>query len=185
MKILLISGSLRKNSFNTQLAVMAKSALEPENEAVFLNWQNVPFFSQDLEADLPQSVIDCRKQILDADGLWFFTPEYNGQIPGGLKNLLDWMSRSIDAADPFKSVLRQKPAAISGAGGRRKTAGSRENLTLLLGFCGMKVFPEQVGIALTAQEMKEDAFSNTEEIEKEIKKQAQDFVAWIKEQKIE
>ncbi len=119
MKILFVSGSFRKQSFNSQLARMAMKAIENQAECRLLSYTDVPFFNQDEEIPVQSPVQTVRDQFEWADGVWFFTPEYNGMIPGVLKNLLDWMSRSIDLSNPAgKSVLSGKPACISGAGGR-------------------------------------------------------------------
>lgn len=181
MKILLISGSLREQSFNTQLALMAKSILEPDNEVSLLDWKDVPLFSQDDEVPVLGPVQKCRDAISAAQALWLFTPEYNGQIPGGLKNMLDWMSRPLNPADFRSTAIRGKYAAISGAGGARAAAGSRALLEQLLKFMGLKVYGEQVGIALSKQKFATDTFADPKRIEAELKKEAEGFLAWIKE----
>src|SRR6266480_1011466 len=70
-----------------------------------------PPFSEDLEAaPAPPGVTDLRQVIAEADGLLFATPEYNGSVPGQLKNAIDWASRP-----PRGSVLQGKPAAVISA----------------------------------------------------------------------
>lgn len=141
MKILAIAGSLRKESYNLQLAQSAQNLvhkLDPSIEFNILDWSEVPLFNQDIEFPTPKSVSHARKAVLEADGIWFFTPEYNHSIPGVLKNLIDWLSRPVSSDQ--KQVLIDKPAALSGAsiamGG---TAESQDALASLLSFLGMHI----------------------------------------------
>ena len=93
-RILAISGSLRSESFNTAL-LNALQAYAPEGMhiEVYKGLAELPHFNQDLEADVPASVVAFREAIAQADGLIFSTPEYNRGIPGVLKNAIDWASR--------------------------------------------------------------------------------------------
>jgi chromate reductase, NAD(P)H dehydrogenase (quinone) len=108
IKVLAISGSLRSDSYNRGL-LRAAQELAPAGAEVDLydGWADVPAFNEDLEADPPESVERMRARIDAADGLLIATPEYNGSVPGGLKNALDWASRPHGL-----SVLVAKPAAV-------------------------------------------------------------------------
>ncbi|VTS76894.1 flavin reductase [Streptococcus dysgalactiae] len=106
--ILFIDGSLRQGSFNHQLAEAAEQALEGKANVSYLDWGQVPVFSQDLEANAPEAVVNVRKAIQEADAIWLFSPVYNFSIPGSVKNLLDWSSRALDLSDP------SGPSAIGG-----------------------------------------------------------------------
>jgi len=111
MRILGISGSLRRGSHNRRLLRAAGDALPPG--AVLVAWdglRELPPFDEDLETNPPAAVQDFLDAISDADALLIATPEYNASLPGALKNALDWASR------PFPdNVLRDKPAAVVGA----------------------------------------------------------------------
>lgn len=179
MKILLISGSRRRNSFNTQLMMDARNALEETSEIKIGDWKAIPFFDQDDEIPVNSAVDLLRKEFQWAEAVWFFTPEYNGQIPGGLKNMLDWMSRPLEGSNRQTSVLWNKPACISGAGGRGACRSARAQMETLLRYCGMKVCPDSVGIALSAAEFGADAFSDPTAVDDKIKAQAQQFVHWL------
>ena len=134
MKIAAIVGSIRKESYNRQLALCAKEIImRSGGNFEILEYSDVPFFSQDSEVPAPDSVTRVRKQIQEADGIWFFTPEYNHFFPGVLKNLLDWLSRPVENIDG--SVLAGKPAAISGITlGMAGTALAQDHLVTLLSF---------------------------------------------------
>jgi chromate reductase len=112
MRILGISGSLRRGSHNRKLLRAAAAALPPGAELV--EWDGlarVPAYDEDLDARFtPAPVRDLRDAIANADAVLIATPEYNSSLPGALKNALDWASR------PFPdNALRAKPAAVVGA----------------------------------------------------------------------
>ena len=110
MKILAIVGSLRKDSFNRQLALAAQKVLAGKADLDILNYSDIPFMNQDVEFPAPKAVAEIRAKVEVADGIWFFTPEYNHFFPGVLKNLIDWLSRPQDGGK--SQVLSGKPAAI-------------------------------------------------------------------------
>ena len=87
--MLFIVGSLRKQSFNRQLAALAEKMLAGRYNITYLTFEDVPLMNQDLEASVPAAVSRVRKEVLAADGIWIFTPEYNFSYPGLLKNLFD------------------------------------------------------------------------------------------------
>jgi chromate reductase, NAD(P)H dehydrogenase (quinone) len=111
MRILGLSGSLRRGSHNRRLLRAAGDALPPG--AVLVEWEGLaglPAFDEDLESHPPEPVQAFLDAIEDADALLLATPEYNASLPGALKNALDWASR------PFPdNVLRDKPSAVVGA----------------------------------------------------------------------
>jgi chromate reductase, NAD(P)H dehydrogenase (quinone) len=111
MRILGISGSLRRGSHNRKLLRAAAAELPPGTELV--EWEGLaglPAFDEDLERTPPFAVADFLAQVDEADALLIATPEYNASVPGALKNALDWASR------PFPdNVLKDKPAAVVGA----------------------------------------------------------------------
>src|SRR5687768_6819189 len=111
MRILGISGSLRRGSHNRKLLRAAASELPSGAELV--EWEGLaglPAFDEDLERTPPPAVAELLAQIEEADALLIATPEYNASLPGALKNALDWASR------PFPdNVLKDKPAAVIGA----------------------------------------------------------------------
>lgn len=141
MHIVAIAGSLRQGSMNRQLAEAAGRIvyeLDPAVQFTLLDWADVPLFNEDIERPAPPAVARVRENILDADGIWFFTPEYNHFFPGPLKNLLDWLSRPVSAAQG--QVLDGKPAAISGiSAGGSGTAIAQDHLVALISFLNMDV----------------------------------------------
>mgnify|MGYP001210803434 CR=1 FL=1 len=107
MKMLAMVGSLRKESYNLQLALTVKERFQDQFSMEFADIQSLPHYNQDWEMDPPEPVIALRKQIVDADGIIIFTPEFNWSIPGVLKNALDWVSR-------VEKVMIGKPVLTAG-----------------------------------------------------------------------
>ncbi len=138
IKIVAIVGSLRRDSYNRQLALAAKAAVGDRAAFELLEYADVPFFNEDIEVPMPEQVARVRSIVAAADGIWFFTPEYNHFFSGVLKNLLDWLSRSPSFKEPHP--LWEKPAAISGiTPGRLGTVMSQDHLVTLLSILNMKV----------------------------------------------
>ena len=144
MRILAVSGSLRESSFNTSLL---RAALEAAPEGVELElWEGLgelPLYDEDLEVDPPESVRRLREDWADADAILFSTPEYNGSIPGGLKNAIDWASRPrLDA------VLRNKTVAVVGAStGQFGALWAQQDLKRILGVAGARVVGTEIPVS--------------------------------------
>lgn len=134
MKVLGISGSLRKGSYNT-MALHAAQALAPAGMQIEIaDISLVPLYNEDVRsAGLPEAVRLLRDQVRAADALLFVTPEYNFSIPGVLKNAIDWVSR------PPEQPIDGKPAAIMGVTtGLRGTTRMQYHLRQVLG--GLNAF---------------------------------------------
>jgi chromate reductase len=112
MRILGIPGSLRRDSHNVGLLRAAALSLPPGIELeVFDGLGELPLYNADLDVEPElEPVARLREAIADADGVLIATPEFNGSIPGVLKNALDWASRPSP-----NNVLRGKPVAVVGA----------------------------------------------------------------------
>src|SRR6478735_1664139 len=115
MRVLTISGSLRPDSLNTLLLRAAEEQAPAGVQLVrFTGLADIPPFHGERSdpGERPAAVRELSEQIQAADALLIATPEYNGSIPGVLKNAIDWASRPIS-----DSPLSGKPLAIMGAGG--------------------------------------------------------------------
>ena len=112
MRILGISGSLRRGSHNTRLLRAAAAALPSGVDLE--EWRglaDLPAYDEDLDVEpAPESVQWLRDAIAGADALLITTPEYNASLPGALKNAIDWASRP-----QAETVLRGKPVLVTGA----------------------------------------------------------------------
>jgi chromate reductase len=108
-RLLAISGSLRRESYNS--ALLRAAAAECGSGVAFVLWNgldSIPAFNEDVEE--PHAVARFKEEIRRADAILLATPEYNASVPGALKNALDWASRPFDA-----NPLRGKPVAVIGA----------------------------------------------------------------------
>ncbi len=107
-----LCGSLRAASFNRMAMQLAAECMPASMALDVVDWRAVPVFDGDVLAKgLPPAVAALRERIRRADGVLIVTPEYNFSVPGGLKNVLDWLSRGEDQPWPMK------PVAIASASG--------------------------------------------------------------------
>ncbi|MBP3222839.1 MAG: NAD(P)H-dependent oxidoreductase [Actinomycetaceae bacterium] len=150
-KILMINGSLRKNSFNGQVAKTIADIIGQRAEVSFLDWSNVPVYNQDNDYPAVEAVEKVRHEAQAADALWFVTPEYNLQIPGPLKNLTDWLSRSLDPANPRgASAVDGKVTTVSAASADGGTH-VRAHMEDLLSFIRTDVVKSEQGVAINPE----------------------------------
>jgi chromate reductase len=112
MRVLGISGSLRRDSHNTRALLLAGRLLPPGAALeLYEDLKAIPPYDADDDVEpAPAAVARLREAIDRADAILIATPEYNGSLSGVLKNALDWASRPVG-----ESVLRNKPVAVMGA----------------------------------------------------------------------
>ncbi|MCB1113996.1 MAG: NAD(P)H-dependent oxidoreductase [Chlamydiia bacterium] len=151
-KILVIPGSLRKDSFNKRLAKIAMKGAEDagaEVEFIDLSDYPMPIYDGDIEEreGIPENGKKLKKKMIEADGFIFASPEYNSSISGVLKNAIDWASRPSDKDEEFLIAFKGKTALIISAspgnlGGLRGLVHLRD----ILGNIFVHVIPEQKAI---------------------------------------
>lgn len=107
VKIGFIVGSLRQNSFSERWAHNLEALFPSEYEIEYLNFSNLPLYSEDYDGKEPQVYLDFREAIKRQDAIVFITPEYNRSIPGGFKNAIDVASRPYG-----ENVWDGKPALV-------------------------------------------------------------------------
>jgi chromate reductase len=149
VKILAISGSLRRDSHNTALLRAAEELLPTGAELEL--WDGLkavpPYDEDDDVTPGPAAVRALRAEVAGADALLFSTPEYNSSIPGQLKNALDWVSRPL-AITP----LRGKPAAVVGTStGIFGAVWAQEELRKVLRATGARVVDRELPVPQAAQ----------------------------------
>jgi chromate reductase, NAD(P)H dehydrogenase (quinone) len=108
MKVVAIVGSIRKDSYNVQLAKHIQTRFADQFEVEILDLATLPMYNQDIELDPPKEVLDFKAKVKEAHAVLWVTPEYNATIPGVLGNAIDWLSR-VD------KVMIGKPSIIMGA----------------------------------------------------------------------
>jgi chromate reductase, NAD(P)H dehydrogenase (quinone) len=154
VRILAVSGSLRAESYNTALA-RAAIELAPAGTEIEL-YEDLawipPYDGDDDGEDPPATVGILREQIGKADALLVVTPEYNGSVPGVLKNAIDWASRP-----PRQSALWGKTVAIAGATtGRYGAIWAQQDLRRVLGLAGARVVEGEVPVPLAHEKFDDD-----------------------------
>ncbi len=150
-KILAFAGSLRENSYNKRVVKTAiEGAKRAGAEVTYINLKDylMPIYdADDQEANgFPETALKLQKLLSEHDGLLIASPEYNGSLPGGLKNAIDWASRQ---SDEFKmgEVFKGKIGAImtaspGGFGGIRCLGHLRSVLTILQ----VNVLPSEIAV---------------------------------------
>ena len=150
MRILGISGSLRRGSYNRRLLRAAAATLPPEVAfEEFERLGDLPLYNEDREFFTPEPVQALKDAVAAADAVLIATPEYNHSIPGVLKNALDWASRPY-ATNPF----REKPALVIGAStGLFGAVWAQAETRKVLNALGARVLEDEMPVGLA-----DDAF---------------------------
>lgn len=164
IKILGISGSLRKNSFNST-ALRAAQALTPAGASLqSFDIAGIPIYNQDEEQNPPLKVTEFKKAIRNANAILIATPEYNYSIPGPLKNAIDWASRPYG-----DNAWNGKPVALMSAS-VGMFGGARAQYHLRQSFVFLNMFAvTQPEVAIPAAQNKFDSNGNlTDEMSKKL-----------------
>ena len=176
LNIVGLCGSLRAASYNRMLLQLAASLMPPSMKLQEAQWREVPVFDADMLAKgMPASVAGLREQVRKADGLLIVTPEYNFSVPGGLKNLIDWLSRGED--QPFAG----KPVAILSAsagpvGGARVQYDLRK---VMLFVNAMTLIKPEIFVGNVATKFNAEGQCTDETTRKFVGAQMAAFEAWI------
>jgi len=113
VKLLGISGSLRRASYNSALLRAATRLMPPDAELAVASIRDIPLYDADLEAQgIPAAVTQLKDAVAAAAGVLLVTPEYNNSIPGVFKNAIDWLSRPNS---DIKRLFTGRPFAVIGA----------------------------------------------------------------------
>ncbi|MEA2421936.1 MAG: hypothetical protein QOF55_1035 [Thermoleophilaceae bacterium] len=152
MLVLGISGSLRRDSHNTELLRAAATLLPSGVEfELYDGLRDIPPYDEDEDQSRLPAVAHLKERIAAADAVLFATPEYNHSIPGHLKNALDWVSRPL--AD---TPLRGKPVAVIGAStGMFGAVWAQAELRKVLAAIGARVIDRELPVP-TADEIVRD-----------------------------
>jgi chromate reductase, NAD(P)H dehydrogenase (quinone) len=167
IRVLGVSGSLRRDSYNTALLRHAGDLLKADGAdfEIYQGLRDIPSYDEDYDTEAaPEAVSQIREAVRDADAVFFVTPEYNSSIPGGLKNALDWISRPF-ATNP----LRYKPVAVIGASsGVFGAVWAQAELRKVLGTIGARVTEGEVAVGHAGERFDENGRLNEPNLEQEV-----------------
>jgi NAD(P)H-dependent FMN reductase len=147
MKLIALSGSLRKNSFNTRLARAMADGAPAGTEIEVATLHGIPLYNGDDEeaTGIPEAVESLRTRIKSSDGLILVTPEYNAGMPGVFKNALDWLTRP---GEELKPTFGGRATALAGATpGAWGTAFSQAGSLISLRQLGVFLFPDYLRVS--------------------------------------
>src|SRR5215208_4884196 len=154
MKILAISGSLRRDSFNTALLrAVAEEAPAGVEVELWDGLKEIPAYDHDEDVvPGPAPVEALREAVCEADAVLFATPEYNSSVPGALKNGLDWASRPLAT-----NAFRNKPVGVVGSSaGMFGGVWAQAELRKVLGAMGARVADLEVAVGHSMDKFDDD-----------------------------
>jgi chromate reductase, NAD(P)H dehydrogenase (quinone) len=178
MRVLGISGSLRRDSYNSHLLRAAAPLLPPGVRfEVFDGLKAIPPYDGDDDVEpAPAPVCALRDAITGADAVLIATPEYNASIPGVLKNALDWASRPHAT-----NVLRGKPAAVVGAStGMFGALWGQAETRKVLGSIGARVVDRELPVPEAPERFEPDGRLADPDVEQQLGEIVGELVATAK-----
>jgi chromate reductase len=179
MRVLGITGSLRRGSYNHALMREAAERLPAGVELVeFERLAEIPPYDADLEQlETPAAVAELREAMREADAVLVATPEYNHSIPGVLKNALDWASRPAG-----QSALTGTPAAVIGAStGMFGAVWAQAETRKVLGALGGRVLEAELPVARAAELYREGRLQLTPEQSQQLEEILATLVAEVEQ----
>ena len=173
----ILVGSLRKESFNMKIAKYIIKRYSDLANFEIVDIRDFPLFNQDLEKDVPESVLEARRKIKEKDGLIIVSPEHNHSIPGVMQNALDWFSR-----DDF--VMMKKPYLLMGASdGTIGTARMQAQIKQVLSSGAFQMYSppyNQLLFARIQDNIDKDGNLTNEGTIKRLDKKVDDFIHFTK-----
>lgn len=177
-RILGLTGSLRRGSFNTGLLRVAQELAPDGVEIEIADITAIPLYNEDLNRDGgPAAVRALKQRVREADALLFATPEYNYSMSGVQKNLIDWLSRPLTT-----TPLRHKPVAMMGAGGMFGTVRSQLALRQVFLFTeSYAMINPQLMIMRSEQYFDMEGRLLDEELRQRVRRIVEGLVAWTEQ----
>jgi chromate reductase, NAD(P)H dehydrogenase (quinone) len=177
IKVAVLVGSIRKDSFNRRLARAVERLAPQDFSFEHVRIDNLPLYDQDFDHDYPPVCQGIKQQIKAADALLFVTPEYNRSIPGVLKNALDVASRPYGTS-PFAD----KPGAVIGTSiGATGTALAQQHLRNVLAYLDVPLLGQpEVFVKFTEGLIDVDGHISVEGTQKFLQGFVDRYVAWVR-----
>jgi chromate reductase len=182
VKLLLVSGSLRRESYNRQLLLDAAGLVAGGVEVeLWHGLETVPPYSEDDDGPTaPKTAVRLRETFAAADAVLFATPEYNSSIPGQLKNALDWLSRPHAT-----NVLRNTPVAVVGAStGAFGAVWAQAELRKVLAAIGARVVEGEVAVGHSAERFDGSGHLTDENLREQLAEVVETLVAEARQREL-
>lgn len=181
IKVLIFSGSTRDNSFNTMLAKEARSvaaSMGAKVTLIDLKDFSMPIYEDDVEKNygMPANAKRFRQLLMDNDAIIIATPEYNGSVPGLLKNVIDWASRSEDAKYSRTAFMNKKFALMSASPGGGGGVRALIHLRAILASLGGDVLSYQLAVSCAQDAFNEQGELIKPDVKKELKTEIQQLL---------
>lgn len=174
--IAVVVGSIRKESFNAKLAKALEKLFPADFSFTHLRIDDLPLYNQDDDGNQAASVLRIKGEISAAQGVIFFTPEYNRSIPGVLKNAIDHASRPYG-----KSVWNGKPAGVVGVSvGPIGAALAQQHLRNVLAYLNMPTLGQPEAFIHNKDGLYDAAGNIGEASQKFLQSWVDAYVAWVK-----
>ena len=175
-RIAVVVGSLRRDSYNRQLANALKKLGPPEFSFQDVRIDDLPLYNQDDDGKQAPSVLRLKSEIAAADGLLFVTPEYNRSFPGVLKNAIDHASRPYG-----QSVWGGKPAGVIGVSvGAIGTALAQQHLRNVLAYLDVPTLGQPEAFIQNKEGLFDDKGHVSEASRQFLQSWMDKYVAWVK-----
>lgn len=178
-QIAVVVGSLRKDSFNRQLAHAVTSLAPADFSFYFLDIGVLPLYSQEYDANFPEVARKFKQQIEAADALLFVTPEYNRSMPGVLKNAIDWGSRPWG-----QNSWSGKPGAVLGTSpGAIGTALAQQHLRTVMAYLDVPLLGQpEMFIKHDASKISDKGEIINDDMRKFLQSFVDRYAAWVQRQ---
>lgn len=172
-KIIAIAGSYRENSYNKRvLAVAATGAREAGADVTVIDLRDFPMPVYDADMQEGGAFDEHALRLQDAfnehDGFLISSPEYNGGIPGGFKNAIDWASRANDKYKMYETIKGKTAALMTAAPGQFGGLRCLNHLRGVFSLMGVHVLPAEIAVPLVGQKFDGDGAEMTDEKMKSI-----------------
>lgn len=175
-QIAVIVGSLRKESFNRQLANAVVRLAPDDFSFKQLEIDDLPLYNQDDDANPAEAVKRLKSEISAAQGLLFVTPEYNRSVPGVLKNAIDHASRPYG-----ENAWKDKPAGIMGASiGAAGTAMAQQHLRNILAYLDVPTLGQPEAFIHVTDKLFDENGNIGPNSKDYLQRWMNQFVAWVK-----
>ncbi|MEJ7622524.1 MAG: NAD(P)H-dependent oxidoreductase [Pyrinomonadaceae bacterium] len=167
-KILAIPASFREHSYNKRvLNVAAEGARSAGAEVTVLDLRDypLPIYDADMQADgaFDENAYRLQDIMRDHDAFLIASPEYNGTIPGGFKNMIDWTSRANDRYGMYESVKGKTAALITASPGQFGGLRCLSHLRAMFTIMGVTVLPNEIAVPAVFQKFDGDGTDMTDE----------------------